>query len=209
MQIACDLSPQSRSARQLPLSPRGALGAAVQTAFSNYHTLHERPLRGTDAQCAPLRYKSRDRAKKLLCAASIPCSGAVGAALGKSSEAVMAIRFHWPARSREGAGSTGRDSPMERNGLGIASSGDARRGPQGGPGAAAPGAFWGLFRGEKSPAGGKQAHDARALPSNRPACGGFGPMKASALAGAPLSHAVGMTAPLKGSLWLVHSAEAL
>ena len=77
-----------------------------------------------------------------------------------------------------------------------------------GTGGRSPGAFWGLFRGEKSPAGGKQAHDARALPSNRPACGGFGPMKASALAGTPLSHAVGMTAPLKGSLWLVHSAEA-
>ena len=138
-------SPQSRSARQLPLSPRGALGAAVQTAFSNYHTFHERPLRGTDAQCAPLRYKSRDCAKKLLCAASIPCSGAVGAALGKSSEAVMAIRFHWPARSREGAGSTGRDSPMERNGLGIASSGDARRAAQSESGGRSPRRVLGTF----------------------------------------------------------------
>ena len=38
-------------------------------------------------------------------------------------------------------------------------------GPNGGPGAAAPGAFWGLFRGEKSPAGGRgKAADVHPLP---------------------------------------------
>ena len=32
-----------------------ALGAAEQTAFRSHRTLHKRPLRGTDARCAPLR----------------------------------------------------------------------------------------------------------------------------------------------------------
>ena len=53
-------------------------------------------------------------------------------------------------------------------------------GPHGSPGAAAPGAFWELFRGEKFPTGGRQAGIARALSPNRPACGGVGLMKASA-----------------------------
>ncbi len=45
-------------------------------------------------------------------------------------------------------GSIGPDS------LRVASSGDARRTAKRGPGAAAPGAFWELFCGEKFPAGG-------------------------------------------------------
>ena len=44
---------------------------------------------------------------------------------------------------------------MERNCLRNASPWDARRAAQGSPGAAASGAFWGLFLGEKSPAGGQ------------------------------------------------------
>ena len=45
-------------------------------------------------------------------------------------------------------------------------------GPNGGPGAAAPGAFWGLFRGEKSPAGGRgKAADVHPLP--RPLGGAY------------------------------------
>ena len=51
----------------------------------------------------------------------------------------------------------GRDSPVERSSLGNASPWDARRGAQGSPGAAAPGAFWELFCGEKFPAGGNTA----------------------------------------------------
>ena len=49
----------------------------------------------------------------------------------------------------------GRDGPVDRGCLRDAASGDARRGgPYGSPGAAAPGAFWELFCGEKFPAGG-------------------------------------------------------
>ena len=73
-----------------------------------------------------------------------------------------ALRFYCPARSNEGAGGTGQDILVERNCLRDAASDDARRGAQGGPGAAAPGAFWGLFRGEKSPAGGSPAGAATA-----------------------------------------------
>ena len=105
----------------------------------------------------PLRSGREIRTQKLPCAASTPRSGAVRAALEKRSVAVTAIRFYWPARSREGVGRMGRDDLVERNGRRDASSWGARRGAHGSPGAAAPGAFWGLFRGEKSPAGGKQA----------------------------------------------------
>ena len=128
---------------------------ASQAASRSRSALHERPLRGTDAQCAPLRRKQRDCAKKLPCAKSNPCSEAVRAAFVETPVAVTVNRFYWPARSREGAGSMGRDSPVERNCLRNASPWDARRAAQGSPGAAAPGAFWGLFRGEKSPAGGQ------------------------------------------------------
>ena len=48
------------------------------------------------------------------------------------------------------------------------------RGPYGSPGAAAPGAFWELFCGEKFPAGGRPAHDTCAFSPNRPASGGCG-----------------------------------
>ena len=65
--------------------------------------------------------------KKLPCAVPTPRSGAVRAALEKSPVAVTAIRFHWPARSREGGGSMERDSPVDSNGLGDASPWDARR----------------------------------------------------------------------------------
>ena len=62
-----------------------------------------------------------------------------------------ALRFYCPARSNEGAGGTGQDILVERNCLRDAASDDARRGAQGGPGAAAPGAFWGLLTARKSP----------------------------------------------------------
>ena len=104
----------------------------------------------------PLRSGREIRTQKLPCAASTPRSGAVRAALEKRSVAVTAIRFYWPARSREGVGRMGRDDLVERNGRRDASSWGARRGAHGSPGAAAPGAFWGLFRGEKSPAGGRR-----------------------------------------------------
>ena len=65
------------------------------------------------------------------------------------------VRFYWPVRSREGEGSMERDNPVECNGQEMPLLGMHAAEPQGGPGAAAPGAFWGLFRGEKSPAGGQ------------------------------------------------------
>ena len=52
-----------------------------------------------------------------------------------------ALRFYCPARSNEGAGGTGQNILVERNCLRDAASDDARRGTQGGLGAAAPGAF--------------------------------------------------------------------
>ena len=79
-----------------------------------------------------------------------------------------ALRFYCPARSNEGAGGTGRDILVERNCLRNAASDDARRGTQGGPGAAAPGAFWGLFRGEKSPAGGSTSRRSHRSCHQRP-----------------------------------------
>ena len=103
---------------------------------------------------APTTKTKRLRKKAAVCKI-YPCSEAVRAAFVETPVAVTANRFYWPARSREGAGSMGRDSPVERNCLRNASPWDARRAAQGSPGAAAPGAFWGLFRGEKSPAGGQ------------------------------------------------------
>ena len=74
-----------------------------------------------------LRRKWEIHGQKLPCVTFNLCSGAAGAAFVKSSVAVTAIRFHWPARSQEGAGSMRRDGPVERNGLRDASPGDARR----------------------------------------------------------------------------------
>ena len=65
--------------------------------------------------------------QKPLCAKSTPRSGAVRAAFEKISVAVTIVRFHCPARSREGVGSMERDSLVERNGLRAAASWDARR----------------------------------------------------------------------------------
>ena len=53
-----------------------------------------------------------------------------------------------------------RDNPVECNGQEMPLLGMHAAEPHGGPGAAAPGAFWGLFRGEKSPAGGSTSRDA-------------------------------------------------
>ena len=89
-----------------------------------------------------------------------PRSVAVRAALEKTSVAVTIVRFYWPVRSREGEGSMERDNPVEYNGQEMPLLGMHAAEPQGGPGAAAPGAFWGLFRGEKSPAGGSTSRDA-------------------------------------------------
>ena len=66
--------------------------------------------------------------QKLPCAVVRPRSGAAGAALENHRVAVTALRFYWPARSREGVGSMGRDGPVERSGLGDAALWDARRG---------------------------------------------------------------------------------
>ena len=74
----------------------------------------------------------------------------------KSSVAVTAIRFYWPARSREGVGSMERYDSVELGAWAMPLPEMHAAGPQGSPGAAAPGAFWELFCGEKFPAGGKQ-----------------------------------------------------
>ena len=79
----------------------------------------------------------------------LPRSGAVRAALEKSSVAVTTLRFYWAARSREGAGSMERDEPEERGGLGDAFSWDARRGASG-TGGAQPPAYFGNFSAVKS-----------------------------------------------------------
>ena len=60
-------------------------------------------------------------------------------------------RFHWPARSREGAGSMGRDGPEDRSCLGNASSGDARRAAPTGDRGPQPPARFGDFSAVKSP----------------------------------------------------------
>ena len=83
-------------------------------------------------------------------------SGAVRAALEKSSVAVTALRFYWLARSREGVGVWNGMAWWSVTTWEMPLPGMHAAGPNGGPGAAAPGAFWGLFCGEKSPAGGRQ-----------------------------------------------------
>ena len=169
-----------------------------------------------------LRRKQRDCAKKLPCAKSNPCSEAVRAAFVKTPVAVTANRFYWPARSREGAGSMGRDSPVERNCLRNASPWDARRAAQGSPGAAAPGAFWGLFRGEKSPAGGQgkgcrhasaapaaETADATLAADSRPYGGGASDAGISGRYGTvlqPLSLAARASSPYTGEPSLRHPA---
>ena len=157
-----------------PTKPSGING------LIKHRTLRKRPLmRHGRAMRAPTAKMGRMR-NKLSCAASTPRSRAVRAALEKSPVAVTIVRFDCPARSREGVGSMGRDSSVERNSLGDASPWDARHGAQGSPEAGPPARFGNPHRAEKSPAGGKQAWRACVLPSNRPATGGFGPMWASA-----------------------------
>ena len=97
----------------------------------------------------PTMCSGRIRVKTAVCDVS-PCSEAAGAALVKTSVAVTAIRFYWPARSREGAGSMGRDSPVARNGPGNASSGDARRAAPRGTGGPQPPARFRHFSAVKS-----------------------------------------------------------
>ena len=92
----------------------------------------------------PTMCSGRIRVKTAVCDVS-PCAEAAGAALVKTSVAVTAIRFYWPARSREGAGSMGRDSPVARNGPGNASSGDARRAAPRGTGGRSPRRVFGTF----------------------------------------------------------------
>ena len=72
-------------------------------------------------------------------------SGAVRAALVKSSVAVTIVRFHWPVRSREGVGGSGQDNSEESNCLRNASSGDARCGVQRGTGGRSPRRILGTF----------------------------------------------------------------
>ena len=91
-----------------------------------------------------------------------PCSEAAGAAFEERCVAVTIVRFYCPARSIEGVWGTGRDGPEESSCPRNASPGDARRTAKRGPGAAAPGAFWELFRGEKFPAGGSPVSAVRA-----------------------------------------------
>ena len=86
-----------------------------------------------------------------------PCSEAAGAAFEERCVAVTIVRFYCPARSMEGVWGSGRDGPEESSCPRNAAPGDARRTAKRGPGAAAPGAFWELFRGEKFPAGGSPA----------------------------------------------------
>ena len=123
----------------------------VQTAISNHHTLHERPL--TRHGRANARYLRRERQYlrvKLPCAASTLCSGAVGAALVNTSVAVTSVRFYCPARSREGAGGMGRDGPEDRGCLRDAASGDACRGGPMGVRGPQPPAHFGNFSAVKS-----------------------------------------------------------
>ena len=56
-----------------------------------------------------------------------PLSEAARAAFEETSLAAAVSRFYWPARSREGAGSTVRDGPEESNCWRNAASWDARR----------------------------------------------------------------------------------
>ena len=84
------------------------------------------------------------RAKAAVCLIP-PRSGAAGAAFEERPVAVTAIRFHWPARSREGAGSMGRDGLVERNSPGEAFSGDARRSAPKGTGGRSPRRVLGTF----------------------------------------------------------------
>ena len=82
---------------------------------------------------APTVETGTSHAKTAVCKIH-PRSGAVRAAFEKISVAVTIVRFHCPARSREGVGSMERDSPVERNGLRAAASWDARRAAPGGTG---------------------------------------------------------------------------
>ena len=97
----------------------------------------------------PTMCSGRIRVKTAVCDVS-PCSEAAGAALVKTSVAVTAIRFYWPARSQEGAGSMRRDGPVERNGLRDASPGDARRAAPTGVRGPQPPAHFGDFSAVKS-----------------------------------------------------------
>ena len=159
----------------------GDAGAAGQPAFRNHTTRRERPLRGPDARCAlsttrsdcrgparnaawiragikpaPTVRAGNSRVNAAVCSIP-PCSEAAGAAFEERCVAVTIVRFYCPARSIEGVWGTGRDGPEESSCPRNASPGDARRTAKRGPGAAAPGAFWELFRGEKFPAGGSPA----------------------------------------------------
>ena len=68
-----------------------------------------------------------ERLRKIqLCAIAAPRSRAVGAAFEETRVAVTAGRFYWVTRSREGVGSMGRDSPVERNGPSLPLRGGGR-----------------------------------------------------------------------------------
>ena len=98
---------------------------------------------------APTMCSGRMHVKTAACDAS-PCSGVGGAAFEETPVAVTAGRFYWPTRSREGAGSMERKSPVERNSLGNASPWDARRTAPRGTGGRSPPAHFGNFSAVKS-----------------------------------------------------------
>ena len=124
---------------------------------------------------------------KPLCVIAVPRSGAVCAAFEESSVAVTTSRFYWPARSREGVGSMGRDSPVERNGPGNASPRDARRAAPRESGGRSPRRVLGTFPRRKVPRQRQTSLPPRYAFAEQTRCGGCGPMKASAPTAPPAS----------------------
>ena len=134
--------------------PRAAIKAAPTAATEARRNKwpHEATASSTRGRCAARTRDARPYggdgnicAQKLPCATSTSCSGAVGAAFEEGSVAVTAIRFHWPARSREGGSSMGRDSLVDSNSLRNAASGDTRRGAPRGTGGRSPRRILGTF----------------------------------------------------------------
>ena len=102
--------------------------------------LYRRPLKRRGPMWASAPTKTSYQLPR---AAATPRSGALGAAFEEASVAVTAIRFYWPARSSDGVPGDDAHRPIGLNSFRVATPGDARRAAPWGPGAAAPGAFWG------------------------------------------------------------------
>ena len=116
--------------------------------------LYRRPLKRRGPMWASAPTKTSYQLPR---AAATPRSGALGAAFEEAPVAVTAGDSTGPREALMGHKRTTPTGPIGLNSFRVASPWDARRAAPWGPGAAAPGAFWGLFRGEKSPAGGSPA----------------------------------------------------